>query len=240
MKYLLVITLLLSSCAHKAPTAYQKPYSDVLKDIPVNTEFGFVLDKKTYNFARVVTQQGDMTCDYFFGYKNGNLAYQFSTFEDKSLIKIFQEENLLNKKTRRILKHIEQVNILGKGDDVLAQKNCRNKSKYTESIGYFVVFSPFILMIMPVIIPKLIQDEINQKNIFNKTKSISLNQNIADVEIKLGSPLRANNKQGYRIFSYSWSAEVPVFANYFFEEDKLVGYFVGYDSRPQTVIEQTK
>lgn len=241
MKLFLIFFLFLTACSHQPFSNYQKEYAQVRQKLSINTEFGFVLNSNSYDFTRVITQEADIACDYFYGYKNGQLAYQFSTFEDKSLIEIFQKKTHLNIKSREILQHIEKVNVLGKGHHFFQKTSCKNMYDYKiDSMSYAIIFSPAILLVMPIALPVAIQDEVNQKNIFAKIKSVSLNRTQTEVQAKLGSPNRVSDKQGYKILSYSWSAQPPVFANYFFEEGKMVGYVVGYDSRPQTVIEQAK
>ena len=241
MKYLVIAFLVLASCSHKPMTHFEQAYPEVSKDIPFNTEFGFVLDNNKYNFGRVTTQKGDLACDYFLGYKNNKLTYQFSTFQQEALIKIFQDKKPLNKKTRTILAQIEKINLKDQSEDVKQKTSCMSMSRYrSDAIGYAIVFSPFIVILSPLVIPQVIQDEVQKSEITEKVKGVSLGQNAAQAEKTLGTPARNQMKEGYRVLSYSWTAHPPVFANYFFEEDKLVGFISGYDSRPQTVIEQTK
>jgi Cft2 family RNA processing exonuclease len=157
------------------------------------------------------------------------------------LINLFKDKKPFNKKTRAILSKIEEINSMNKAESERNKNNCRSMSQTRkDSIGYGIVFSPFIVLIMPVIIPQYIFEQIKENDIFKKVKGISLNQSLAETEKTLGAPRRMNTKEGYKILSYSWSAQAPVYANYFFENDQLVGFISGFDSRPQTVIEQTK
>ena len=241
MKYFLVITFLLVSCSHKPMSHFEQAYPEVSKDIPLDTEFGFILDNTEYNFGRVRTQKGDTVCDYFLGYKNRKLTYQFSTFQQETLIKIFQTKKDLNKKTRAILAEIEKINLKDKSAEEKQKTSCMSMSRYrSDAIGYGIVFSPFIVILSPVIIPQGLMDEYQKSEISKKIKSVSLGQSSADAERLLGTPVRNQTREGYKVLSYAWTAYSAVFANYIFEDDKLVGFIAGFDSRPQTVIEQTK
>lgn len=240
MKYFILCLFFISACSHKPLHYFENPYPLVAQEIPLGTEFGFVLDGNHYNFGRVTTQAEDIACDYFLGYKNNRLSYQFSTFQESNLIKIFEEKNSLNKKTRALLAEIEKINQLSKAESVKQKTSCLNlTNNRVDSLSYFIVLSPAILLVSPVIIPQMIQNEYFKNDLKQKIKSISFLQTQSEVEKLLGAPQRVQSKEGYKIFSYSWTAYSPIYANYFFEDNKLIGFTVGYDSRPQTVIEQT-
>ncbi len=168
MRYLIVLSLFLSSCAMKkldltdSSTRYSQ-ISDIMETTP---RFGFIAYDHKYDFG-IVAHTKDETnyCNYVVGFEDNKMKYYFPENKITELREVFESKIGIEEKSKAILAQVQKLHAANYQctDEYLKHKTTTtNESITSEGIMTLIVYSPAIVIAAPIWIPMMFAEGYKQ------------------------------------------------------------------------------
>lgn len=167
MRYLIVLSLFLSSCAMKKLdlTDSSTRYSQVSDIMDATPRFGFIAYDHKYDFGIVAhTQDEKNYCKYLVGFEDNKMKYYFPESKITELREIFESKVGIEEKSKAILAKVQKLHAANYTctNDYLKHKAIKTGREISEDVLNFIVYSPAIIITAPFWIPMMVAEGYKQ------------------------------------------------------------------------------
>lgn len=237
MKYILIFSLILTSCATKKLDLSNSAttYDSVKSIMDVQPRFGFIAYGHKYDFGVIPhTTNGKDYCDYLVGFEDNKMKYFIPEKRIVELKETFSTKIGIEEKSKTILAQIQKLhNEKYECQPTYAETNYGHKKEsVVDTVAYLIILSPGIILTAPLWIPAMIADAYKKQK--QKTPAFTerlLGKKSKTVYSAIGNQaFDHHNIERFKVDKvYNDRANIMLI----FEDDILVGYVSGPYAGPE-------